>query len=191
MDDLTGESLDTEEVRKARRLDIVYLERVGGCDRGLLPTSKGGGRRVLSARWVDAEKDDAKHMSRLVSKHIKTHGATEFFVETPCKYDLRRAAQYRNKQVLHIAVMSVCVCVCLVAAKKPDRRRASLVWQAGEGHVFVLFTSIWRCVCTSWYGLLPQARLCSSAPETTQKRLDGIFPQHPATWRRTQRSLNS
>lgn len=94
-DVLTGEPLDTEEVRSARKLEIEYFRQMGVYEKVPISQGRDGGHPVLGVRCVDVKKVDGFHRSRLVAKDIKTYEAPELFAATPpiesLKYLTRRA----------------------------------------------------------------------------------------------------
>lgn len=70
--DLTGELLDSDEVEKARKIEIEYSRDVGVYKKVPIQQAQEGGHRVLGVGWVDLGKADGSHRSRLGAKEIKT-----------------------------------------------------------------------------------------------------------------------
>ena len=107
-DDLTGEQLDSTAVEAARKLEIEYFHKMTVYEKVPISQAKEVGKQILGVRWVDVRKADGTHRSRLVAKEIKTYNAPELFAATPpietLKYLMRRAAQDRSLEIMHIDV---------------------------------------------------------------------------------------
>lgn len=65
-DDLTGEMLDSDEVDKARKLEIEHFRKMGVYEKVTIQQAQEGWHRILGVRWVDVLKADGSHRSRLV-----------------------------------------------------------------------------------------------------------------------------
>ena len=73
-DDLTGDVLDPEMMKKARKEEIEYFRQMGVYDKVEIEESfKITGKAPIAVRWVDVNKGDStspKYRSRLVAKEF-------------------------------------------------------------------------------------------------------------------------
>ena len=83
-DDITGVKLDAEKVRKARELELEFVDKKpiyieADVDECWART----GKKPISTRWVDIDKGGGEHRSRWVARDFKTEATTEYFAATP------------------------------------------------------------------------------------------------------------
>ena len=85
-DDLTGEALDPEEVRKARRKELEYIHAKPVWTKIPRSEARRRGIRVIKARWIDINKGDIRlpvYRSRCVGKEFNTADQDGLFASTP------------------------------------------------------------------------------------------------------------
>ena len=86
-DDLTGEELDPEEVKKARKEEITYFRNMNVYKKVPLEEClRETGKKPIGIRWVDINKGDRKNInyrSRLVAKEFKDGDKPEWYAATP------------------------------------------------------------------------------------------------------------
>ena len=90
-DDISGEELPPDLVKKARLEEIDWIHRIQLYDKVPRSTALERGKQVLPVRWVDVNKGDKAHMklrSRIVGKELKVKTkeallAHELFSATP------------------------------------------------------------------------------------------------------------
>jgi hypothetical protein len=86
-DDLSGEALDTREVRKARKEELEEFRKQGVYTK--VPIKECWdvtGKKPIGVRWVDINKGDKVHpdyRSRSVAKEIKISKREDLFAATP------------------------------------------------------------------------------------------------------------
>ena len=92
-DDLTGDVLDPELMKKARKEEIEYFRQMGVYDKVKIEESlKVTGKAPIAVRWVDVNKGDSanpKYRSRLVAKEFNTGVNHDLYAATPPSECLR------------------------------------------------------------------------------------------------------
>lgn len=76
-------SLSAEEARKACSLEIDFFRKLGVYEKVLVRQANDSGHKISGGRWVDVEKAEEAHRSRLVAKGTKRYMAPERFAATP------------------------------------------------------------------------------------------------------------
>ena len=98
VDDITGQPLDPELCRIARKKEIDYFQSKGVWDlRNLQEAWARTGRPPISVRWVEVNKGDDEHpnyRSRLVAREIRMAGGDAIFAPTPPLESLRMVLSY-------------------------------------------------------------------------------------------------
>ena len=85
-DDVSGEELDPAEVRKARALEMEYIEKRGVWRKVPRALATRNGWKVIPTRWIDINKGDLaqpNYRSRLVAKEFNTGAQEGLFAATP------------------------------------------------------------------------------------------------------------
>ena len=85
-DDVTGEPLDPQLVREARKLEIQYVHDMKLYHK--VPRSEciKAGCKAITTRWIDVNKGDTQnknYRSRLVAREIKKNNRPDLFAATP------------------------------------------------------------------------------------------------------------
>ena len=86
-DDLSGEALDLEQVRKARQDEIAYFKSMKVYEK--VPITEAydkTGKAPIQCRWIDVNKGDNSnplYRSRLVAKEFKTDVRPDLYAATP------------------------------------------------------------------------------------------------------------
>lgn len=82
-----------------------YIRYMGMFRKAPASEAREGGHNILGVRWVDVEKADGTHRSRLVAQEIRSCNAAESSATTPpiesLKYVLRRVARHAQS-ILHV-----------------------------------------------------------------------------------------
>ena len=112
VDDVSGEPLDPEEVRKARKEEIRYFKEMNVYKKvPLAECWAKTGKAPIGVRWVDVNKGDSKnknYRSRLVAKEYKTDEKPEWFAATPpsecLKIILSKMASDKRKKLVYADV---------------------------------------------------------------------------------------
>ena len=79
-DHVNGGELDAHEVRKARQLEVDYLNKMRVFERVLFEVAKARMRKEpIKVRWVDTLKGSGIHRSRLVAKEFRRGSKYERF----------------------------------------------------------------------------------------------------------------
>ena len=98
VDDLTGQPLDPELCRIARKAELDYFRSKGVWSvRPIQEAWKLTGRPPISVRWVEVNKGDdenPKYRSRLVAREIRMAGEDAIFAPTPPLESLRMVLSY-------------------------------------------------------------------------------------------------
>ena len=85
-DDVSGEELDPEEVRKARALEMQYVEQRGVWRKVPRTLATRNGWKIIPTRWIDVNKGDRlqpNYRSRLVAKEYNNGAEEGLFAATP------------------------------------------------------------------------------------------------------------
>ena len=87
VDATAGQLLDVRLVKKARQLEMVYLDNKKVYDkRPIKEAFQNTGRQPIGVRWVDVNKGDDEspnYRSRLVAKDFRRKGEDSIFAPTP------------------------------------------------------------------------------------------------------------
>ena len=98
IDDLTGQPLDPELCRIARKAELDYFRSKGVWSlRPIQEAWRLTGRPPISVRWVEVNKGDdenPKYRSRLVAREIRMAGEDAIFAPTPPLESLRMVLSY-------------------------------------------------------------------------------------------------
>ena len=98
IDDITGQPLNPELCRIARRKEIDYFRSRGVWDmRRVQEAWSKTGRPPINVRWVEVNKGDDEHpnyRSRLVAREIRMAGEDSISAPTPTLESLRRVLSY-------------------------------------------------------------------------------------------------
>ena len=85
-DDMTGQELDPDEVRRARAEEMRYVDQRGVWRKVPRSLAARNGWKVIPTRWIDINKGDQRtpnYRSRLVAKEFNTGAQDGLFAATP------------------------------------------------------------------------------------------------------------
>ena len=92
-DDLIGDALDPELMKKARKEEIIYFKKMGVYDKVEVEECyKVTGKAPIAVHWVDVNKGDSlnpNYRSRLVAKEFNTGVNHDLYAATPPSECLR------------------------------------------------------------------------------------------------------
>ena len=91
-DDVNVKNRDAEDVKKARKLELEYFEKLGVYTRVPKSHQLRTGGKIIGTRWVDVDKGDEterNYRSRLVGKEYNTYADDYLYAATPPLQALR------------------------------------------------------------------------------------------------------
>ena len=91
-DDVTGQSLDSDRAKEARKLEMQFFRNMKVYEKVPRWMAARDGCKVITTRWLDINKGDQQnpnYRSRLVGREIRTDSRLDLFAATPPLESLR------------------------------------------------------------------------------------------------------